>query len=112
MIRRPPRSTLFPYTTLFRSIGLIAAYAPFLFVRYRRQARFDQFDQPLPEALDLMVSALRAGHSMVASLRLVANESPDPIGTEFRICFEEQNYGLELRTAMENLITRLVAMNV
>ena len=89
------------------AIGLIAAYAPFLFVRYRRQARFDQFEQGLSEALDLMVSALRAGHSMVAALRLVSNESPDPIGPEFRICFEEQNYGLELRTAMENLITRV-----
>ena len=87
-------------------IGLIAASAPFLFVRYRRRARFDQFEQELPEALDLMVSGLRAGHSLVASLRLVAQESPDPIGSEFRICFEEQNYGLELRTAMENLVTR------
>jgi tight adherence protein B len=54
-----------------------------------------------------MVSALRAGHSLVAALRLVSSESPDPIGSEFRICFEEQNYGLELRTAMENLITRV-----
>ena len=88
-------------------IGLIAGYAPMIFVRYRRRARFDQFEQGLPEALDLMVSALRAGHSLVAALRLVANESPDPIGSEFRICFEEQNYGLELRTAMENLITRV-----
>ncbi len=78
------------------SSGLIAASAPFLFVRYRRRARFDQFEQELPEALDLMVSGLRAGHSLVASLRLVAQESPDPIGSEFRICFEEQNYGLEL----------------
>jgi len=89
------------------AIGLIVGYAPFLFVRYRRQSRFDQFEQGLPEALDLMVSGLRAGHSLIASLRLVSNESPDPIGSEFRICFEEQNYGLELRTAMENLITRM-----
>jgi tight adherence protein B len=61
----------------------------------------------LPEALDLMVSALRAGHSLVAALRLVAHESPDPVGVEFRMCFEEQNYGLELRTAMENLVNRM-----
>src|ERR1035437_1485106 len=93
-------------------VGLMAAYAPFLFVRYRRSARFDQFDQGLPEALDLMVSGLRAGHSLVASLRLVAHESPDPIGSEFRICFEEQNYGLELRTAMENLVTRVPLQNL
>ena len=88
-------------------IGLLAGYAPLLYVRYRRGKRFDQFEQGLPEALDLMVSGLRAGHSLVASLRLVAHESPDPIGSEFRICFEEQNYGLELRTAIENLVTRV-----
>lgn len=88
-------------------IGLIAAAGPFVFVLQKRRQRFNQFEQGLPEALDLMVSALRAGHSLVAALRLVANESPDPIGGEFRICFEEQNYGLELRTALENLVERV-----
>ena len=74
---------------------------------YKRKQRFSKFEQELPEALDLMVSALRAGHSLVSALGLVAHESPDPIGAEFRICFEEQNYGLELRTAMSNLLTRV-----
>ena len=72
---------------------------------HKRRKRFNKFEQGLPEALDLMVSALRAGHSLVAALRLVAYESPDPIGGEFRICFDEQNYGLELRTAMETWST-------
>jgi tight adherence protein B len=88
-------------------IGLLAAAAPFVYVFQKRRHRFNQFEQGLPEALDLMVSALRAGHSLVAALRLVAHESPDPIGGEFRICFEEQNYGLELRTALENLVERV-----
>jgi tight adherence protein B len=88
-------------------IGMVGAYVPFGFVLQRRSKRFGKFEQGLPEALDLMVSALRAGHSLVSALRLVAYESPDPIGGEFRICFDEQNYGLELRTAMENLVTRV-----
>ncbi len=88
-------------------IGLVLGFAPFAYVLQRRRRRFAQFEQDLPEALDLMVSALRAGNSLVSALRLVAFESPDPIGTEFRICFDEQNYGLELRTAMENLVTRV-----
>src|SRR5260370_12037783 len=54
-----------------------------------------------------MVSALRAGHSLVSALDLAASESPDPIGTELRICFDEQNYGLELKTAMSNLAARV-----
>jgi tight adherence protein B len=88
-------------------IGLLLGFAPYVFVLQKRARRFAQFEQDLPEALDLMVSSLRAGNSLVSALRLVAYESPDPVGSEFRICFDEQNYGLELRTAMENLITRM-----
>lgn len=88
-------------------LGAICAYAPLGFVLNRRAKRFSAFEQGLPEALDLMVSGLRAGHSLVAALRLVAQESPDPIGIEFRLCFEEQNFGLELRTALENMIARV-----
>src|ERR1700733_8650303 len=88
-------------------IGLLLGAAPLVFVWQKRRRRFAQFEQDLPEALDLMVSSLRAGNSLVAAMRLVAFESPDPIGCEFRICFDEQNYGLELRTAMENLVTRM-----
>ena len=107
--------TLFGYLAYFRTgqiffgllIGLAVATLPSVWVMRKRRKRFDEFESGLPEALDLMVSALRAGHSLVSALRLVAHESPDPIGGEFRICFEEQNYGLELRTAMENLSERM-----
>lgn len=88
-------------------IGLFLGFAPLIFVLQKRRRRFNKFEQDLPEALDMMVSSLRAGNSLVSAIRLVAFESPDPIGIEFRICFDEQNYGLELRTAMENLITRV-----
>jgi tight adherence protein B len=88
-------------------IGSLLGGAPYLYVLYQRSRRFARFEEDLPEALDLMVSALRAGNSLVAALRLVGYESPDPIGGEFRICFDEQNYGLELRAAMENLVARV-----
>ncbi|MGA1983684.1 MAG: type II secretion system F family protein [Acidobacteriaceae bacterium] len=88
-------------------IGVLTGFGPLMYVRHKRRQRFDKFEQGLPEALDLIVSALRAGHSLIAALRLVAHESPEPIGGEFRICFEEQNYGLELRTALENLVNRV-----
>ncbi len=88
-------------------IGLLVGGAPIFYVFHKRRQRFNKFEQELPEALDLMVSALRAGHSLVGALGLVAHESPDPIGAEFRICFEEQNYGLDLRTAMSNLLIRV-----
>jgi tight adherence protein B len=65
------------------------------------------FQQGLPEALDLMVSALRAGHSLIAAMGSVARECTDPIGCEFKACFEEQNYGLELKTALDNMLNRV-----
>ena len=88
-------------------IGLLIGFAPFFYVLYKRRQRFNKFEQELPEALDLMVSALRAGHSLVAALGLVAKEAAEPICGEFRICFDEQNYGIELRTAMNNLVIRV-----
>jgi tight adherence protein B len=87
--------------------GVLAGGAPLFYVLHKRRQRFSKFEQELPEALDLIVSALRAGHSLVSALGLVAQESPDPIGVEFRICFDEQNYGLELRTALSNLLARV-----
>ena len=88
-------------------IGIFLGMTPFGFVLAKRRARFNKFEKILPETLDLMVNAMRAGHSLNASLDLVAHEIADPIGTEFRICFEEQNYGLELSTAMYNLVSRV-----
>jgi len=88
-------------------IGLLLGATPFVYVLHKRRKRFYKFEEELPEALNLMVSALRAGHSLVAALGLVGSESPDPIGGEFKICCDEQNYGVELRTAMDNLISRV-----
>ena len=81
--------------------------APLGFVLFKRKQRFNKFEEELPKTLDLMVSALRAGHSFNAALGLVAHECTEPVRTEFRICFEEQNYGLDLRHAMENLMIRV-----
>ena len=88
-------------------IGLLMGAAPFAFVLHKRSKRLDSFQQGLPEALDLMVGALRAGHSLIAAIGSVARECADPVGCEFKTCFEEQNYGLELKAALENLIKRV-----
>jgi tight adherence protein B len=88
-------------------VGLLTGMAPFGFVLFKRSKRFAKFEAGLPEALDLMVSALRAGHSLNAAMGLVGRECSNPVGGEFRICFEEQNYGLELKSAIENLIERV-----
>jgi tight adherence protein B len=87
--------------------GLVVATMPFGWIFFMRNRRFDQFQKNLPEALDLMVSALRAGHSLIAAMGLVARECADPVGGEFRACFDEQNYGLELKAALDNMLNRM-----
>lgn len=89
------------------ALGIGAAFLPVLYVFRKRAARFDSFEERLPEALDLMVSAIRAGHSLSSSLSLVAKEMADPIAREFRQCVDEQNFGLELRTALMNIVTHV-----
>jgi tight adherence protein B len=86
---------------------LVFGAVPIGYVLFKRTKRFNSFQAGLPPALDLMVSALRAGHSLIAAMGLVARECADPIGCEFRSCFEEQNFGLELKTALDNLINRV-----
>ena len=87
--------------------GALASGMPYFWARHKRGKRLDKFQEGLPEALDLMVNALRAGHSLIAAMGSVARECADPIGREFKACFEEQNYGLEMKTALDNMINRV-----
>jgi tight adherence protein B len=95
--------TLLFAVTLGGACGLL----PFAFVWNKRAKRFKKFEEGLPEALDLIVSALRVGHSLNSALGLVTRECPDPVGSEFRACWDEQNYGLELKTALDNMCGRM-----
>lgn len=88
-------------------VGLAAGFGPIGYVMFKRNKRMSKFEQGLPEAIDLIVNALRVGHSLNAATGLVSRECPDPVGTEFKTCFDEQNYGLELKVALENMITRM-----
>jgi tight adherence protein B len=79
---------------------------PYLYVRRKRTKRLSKLEQQLPEALGMMVSALRVGHSLIASMSAVAQESSEPIRGEMRKCFDEQNFGVDIRTALVNLTER------
>jgi tight adherence protein B len=93
-------------------LGSVAALGPFAYVLNKRSRRFRKFEEQLPPALDMMVSALRGGQSLISAIGVVGREVPDPIGREFRTCYDEQNYGLELRTALENLAIRIPIQDV
>src|SRR6185503_786705 len=93
-------------------IGLVGGSGPIIFVFQKRKRRLGKFEQGIPEALELIVSALRVGHSLNAAMGLVSRECPDPVGGEFRVTFDEMNYGLELKSALDNLVTRVPLQDV
>jgi tight adherence protein B len=99
-------------TLLAFLLAVLAGSLPFIYVLQKRSSRFGKFEQGLPEALDLMVAAIRAGHSFNSAMGMAAQESPEPIKSEFRQCFDEQTFGLDLRTAMSNLSFRVPTQDV
>lgn len=92
--------------------GLLVGTLPWMVVLWRRQRRLARLEQQLPEALDLMVRALRAGHAFSASLQMVADEMPEPMAGEFRTVHEEVNYGLDMHQAFANLVERVPLTDV
>jgi tight adherence protein B len=88
-------------------IGLVTGAGPVFWVYQKRKIRLGKFEQGLPEAIDLIVSALRVGHSLNAAMGLVSRECAEPVGGEFRLTFDEMNYGLELKSALDNLTVRV-----
>ncbi len=85
---------------------------PFLFVGYKKAARLRAFAEEFPDALDLLVSALRAGISFSAALQIVADESPEPVRSEFAVVVEEQALGLDLREALTNMANRVGSIDL
>ncbi|MGH9882188.1 MAG: type II secretion system F family protein, partial [Pyrinomonadaceae bacterium] len=92
--------------------GVFAASLPFVHVWWRRKKRFEAFLENLPDALDLMSRSLSAGHAFAEALHMVSTEMPEPIATEFRKTYEEQNLGLSLKLAMENLTDRIPLLDL
>jgi tight adherence protein B len=93
-------------------VGLVVGGAPLFWVYQKRKSRLGKFEQGLPEAIDLIVSALRVGHSLNAAMGLVSRECPEPVSGEFRLTFDEMNYGLELKSALDNLVTRVPIQDI
>ncbi len=115
--------TFFAFVTLTRgsialsgfagtAAGMLIALAvgiggPLAALKYMKDKRLQKFAEQLPDALDVMVRSLQAGHPVSAAMTLVTKEMPDPIGSEFGIAVDEMTYGLELREALANLGDRV-----
>jgi tight adherence protein B len=92
--------------------GIFGAIIPFVHVFWKRKKRFDKFLEHLPDALELMSRALSAGHAFSEALHMVSIEMPEPISKEFRKTYEEQNLGLSLKLALENLTQRIPLLDL
>jgi tight adherence protein B len=88
-------------------VGLAMTGLPPAVVAWLRLRRLRQFEERFPEALDLLGRAVRAGHAFTTGLEMIAKESPEPVASEFRTTFEEQNFGLPLRDALLNMTERV-----
>jgi tight adherence protein B len=93
-------------------VGVVLGASPMAYIALKRRKRLRQFEENFPEALDLLNRAVRAGHAFTTGLGMIATEASEPLAGEFRTTFEEQNFGLPLRDALQNLAERVPLIDV
>lgn len=89
-------SFLLPSVIAAFVLGVLASMLPLMVVKRKATKRLLVFEEQFPEAIDLIARALRAGHALPTALQMVADEIPDPVGTEFKQMFEQHSYGMAL----------------
>jgi tight adherence protein B len=92
--------------------AVLGALLPYMRVRRKRTARLNAFEAQLPETIDLLGRAIRAGHPLSSGLKMVADETQEPIAGEFRRAFEEQRFGLPFEDAILAMADRVILVDV
>ncbi|TFY96901.1 type II secretion system F family protein [Ramlibacter rhizophilus] len=96
--------------SLFTAIAM--GSVPIVYVQWKRSRRLRNLERQLPDALDLIARALRAGHAFSAALKMAGDELPEPIASEFRAVHDEVAYGITLEEALTNFSDRIPVMDV
>lgn len=96
-------------TLLFTAVGWAG---PFYWLRRRRRKRLGAFETQLPDAIDMLVSAMKAGYSFQAATQFIGEELPDPLGPEFTRFYDEQRLGIDVRTALLNMQDRVDSLDL
>jgi len=100
--------TLFAVPLVFTAIGAaLSAMLPVVYVQHRRNKRIRQLERQLPDVCDMLARALRSGHAFTGAIDMVGTEFAEPMSGEFRITFDEINYGVSISDALANLATRV-----
>jgi len=92
--------------------GLGGIFFPYMYVKRLKRRRIRRFEEQFPEAIDLLGRSIRAGHAFPTGLKVVAEESPEPMSVEFRQIFEEQKFGLPLEDSLLGLADRVDLVDV
>ena len=87
--------------------GIVLGALPILYVSHKREKRLRKIEAQLPDALDLMTRALRAGHAFSSGLKMAGEEMPEPIAAELRTVHDEVNFGVSLQQALTHLSDRV-----
>jgi tight adherence protein B len=98
---------LFFSTMLGIGVGVAMFFVPFLYVRHKKNQRLRKFEEQFPEAIDLIARALRAGHAFTTGLAMAAEEIPQPVGQEFKLLYDRQNFGMPMPEAMRAFAARI-----
>lgn len=88
-------------------MAVVAGFVPLIYTQGTKHKRMHAIEQQLPDALDFMGRAMMAGHAFPSALQMVGSEMPEPIAAEFRIVFDEINYGISTQEALANLAIRV-----
>jgi tight adherence protein B len=91
---------------------ILGGILPYSYITYKRNKRFQRFEELFPEAIDTLARAVRAGHAFTVALEMISNEVSEPVASEFRKLFEEQKFGLPVRDALMNLADRVPLVDV
>jgi len=99
--------TMLPKPTLALAAAALAMAAPYWWVKHVAASRMWKFEEQFPEAIDLIARALRAGHAFPTGLSMVADELGDPVGPEFKLLYDRQNFGMALPDALRSFAARV-----
>jgi tight adherence protein B len=91
---------------------LVGFVLPYSYVSYRRNKRFEKFEELFPEAIDTLARAVRAGHAFTTAIEMITDEVAEPVSSEFRQLYEEQKFGMPVRDALINLTDRMPLVDV
>lgn len=91
--------------------GVVGATLPYYYMKHRQRVRLTKFEAQLPDAIDMLVNAMKAGYSFQAAMKFIGDEMPEPLGTEFARVYDEQRLGMEVRNALINLQERMPTLD-